>query len=89
MMTEQDSNKKKFFQAVRRKILLKHIIGVILGGIAGYLYYRQVGCSTGACPMQSNPWLTTIWAAIVGYLLADLIPKKKKPADISEPDNQG
>ena len=58
---------------------------IILGSIGGYLYYKLVGCSTGACPLQSNPWFTVLWGALAGYLVADtilliknMIHKKKK-----------
>ena len=30
--------------------------GIIAGGaLAGYLYYRVIGCSTGSCPLTSTP----------------------------------
>lgn len=51
-------------------MILKIIIGAIIGGALGYLYQRVVGCSTGACPLTSNPWITTIYGMVVGGLLA-------------------
>ena len=39
------------------------IIGLIAGGIFGFLYYRLVGCASGACPLTSNPYTSVlIWA---------------------------
>lgn len=49
---------------------LKIGIGVALGAAAGFAYYRFVGCSTGACPITSNPWISTGYGALMGGLLA-------------------
>ncbi|MEI3072144.1 MAG: hypothetical protein ACLR8L_11105 [Oscillospiraceae bacterium] len=27
----------------------------LAGGVGGWLYYRYVGCATGACAITSNP----------------------------------
>ena len=40
-----------------------------LGAGLGYLYYRLVGCSSGHCPITSNPWLSMIYGATLGTLL--------------------
>lgn len=57
----------------RLKAHLPQIIGGIIGGIGGYIYYYKVGCSTGSCPIKSNPWLMTLWGAIMGYLIIDIL----------------
>ncbi len=46
------------------------IIGAVVGGLAGFGIYRFVGCSSGACPITSNPWISTIWGLVIGALLA-------------------
>lgn len=43
--------------------------GVVGGGALGFLYYRFVGCSSGACPLTSNPWITVAYGAMIGYFL--------------------
>jgi hypothetical protein len=48
----------------------KWIIPVILGGAGGFLYYRFVGCRTGMCPLTSNPWISTLYGALIGALIA-------------------
>ncbi len=42
------------------------LIGVAAGAALGYGYYRLVGCGTGACPITSNPWIATLYGAVVG-----------------------
>lgn len=38
----------------------------------GYAYYALVGCSTGSCPITSNPVMTTAYGALVGLAVAGL-----------------
>ncbi|MEK9136601.1 MAG: DUF6132 family protein [Bacteroidota bacterium] len=40
-----------------------------VGGAAGFLYYKVVGCKSGACPLTSNPWVSTLYGALVGALM--------------------
>jgi Family of unknown function (DUF6132) len=51
-------------------MVLRLVLGMALGGAAGFAYYRFVGCSTGSCPLTSNPWITTLYGMAVGSLLA-------------------
>ena len=40
----------------------------VLGGAAlGLLYQRVVGCRTGTCPITSNPYIATVYGAVLGY----------------------
>jgi len=49
---------------------LRVLIGVVVGGGLGFAYYKFVGCSTGTCPLTSNPFISTIYGMLVGGLLA-------------------
>jgi hypothetical protein len=55
---------------MRRIMILRIIFGVILGGGLGFGWYKLVGCSTGTCPLTSNPVISTIFGAVFGALLA-------------------
>jgi hypothetical protein len=54
------------------------IIGLVIGAIGGYVYYLKVGCSSGSCAISSNPYISTVWGAAMGYLLGDMFNKKPK-----------
>jgi len=56
-----------------RKKMVVIIIGAVAGGIVGFLYYRFVGCRSGACIITGNPYISTIYWAVLGGLIANLI----------------
>ncbi|MFT7309433.1 MAG: hypothetical protein ACI964_002020 [Spirosomataceae bacterium] len=48
------------------------IIGVILGGLGGYLYWKEIGCLTGTCPLKSQ-WQTMVpYGMVMGYLVTSV-----------------
>lgn len=52
---------------------------IVVGAVAGYLYYAKVGCVTGSCAITSNPVVSTAYGAIMGALLGVIaMPGKKK-----------
>jgi len=61
---------------VRHNILL--ITGVVLGALAGYLYWKFIGCSSGTCIITSNPINSTIYGGFMGGLLFSIIKSKKQ-----------
>ena len=48
---------------------LKLILGVVLGGALGFASYKLVGCSTGACPLTGNPWVSTLYGMLMGGVM--------------------
>ena len=59
-----------------------YLLGAIVGAIAGYLYWQQVGCVSGTCAITSKPLNSTIYGAVMGSLLLGLFKKnKKQPLD--------
>jgi hypothetical protein len=51
-------------------MILRILIGIIAGGGLGFGWHKLVGCSTGTCPLTSNPVISTIFGAVFGALLA-------------------
>lgn len=52
------------------------IAGAALGAIAGYLYWQQVGCSSGTCMITSKPLNSTIYGSVMGALLFTMFKKE-------------
>jgi hypothetical protein len=57
----------------------KHLLtlsGILLGAVAGYLYWKFVGCTSGTCYIQSNPVRMTLYGALLGGLILNLFQPK-------------
>ncbi len=51
-------------------MILRVVLGAVVGGGLGFAYYKFVGCSSGTCPLTSNPIISTIYGLVVGALIA-------------------
>lgn len=57
------------------------IIGATLGAIGGFFYWKEVGCLTGTCAIQSVWYNMTAYGVFMGGVLGSMIQeqvKKKK-----------
>lgn len=61
-----------------KKALIITGVGVVIGAIAGYLYYFYVGCSSGTCSITSKPLNSTLYGALMGGLLFNMFVKSPK-----------
>jgi hypothetical protein len=48
----------------------KPFIGILIGGLAGFLYFYFIGCNSGTCAITSNPYRSILFGGILGYLIA-------------------
>ncbi len=51
---------------------LVSIVFILLGIACGFAYYYFIGCSSGSCPMRSNPWIMSAYGGLIGYLAGDV-----------------
>ena len=51
-------------------MILRLILFVLGGATLGFVYYRFVGCRTGTCILTSNPYIATLYGAVMGYLVS-------------------
>lgn len=65
----------------RWKRYLPMMILAVVGAIAGFLYYRLVGCVSGACPITSNPYISTVYGGVLGALIGNIVTPGKKKED--------
>lgn len=58
------------------KLLKKYrllLFGILIGGIAGYLYWYFVGCLDGTCPLSMSPFVNIIRGSLLGGLVLSFI----------------
>lgn len=54
-----------------------YLLGIVLGAIGGYLYWKYIGCSSGTCPITSSSTISTLYGALMGGLLGGSFKKNK------------
>jgi hypothetical protein len=54
----------------KKKSQMKLVLFVLGGAVVGYLYYRLVGCRSGTCPITSSPIISSLYGALMGFLLS-------------------
>lgn len=54
------------------------IAGVLLGAFAGFLYWQQIGCASGTCPITSQWQNSTAYGALMGGLLFSIFKTEAK-----------
>mgnify|MGYP000058779326 CR=1 FL=1 len=53
------------------------LIGILLGAIAGFMYWKFVGCANGTCMITSKPLNSSLYGALMGFLLLGMFKKEK------------
>lgn len=62
-------------------LLIKYkwtLVGLLTGALGGYLYYHFIGCTTGTCPITSQPVNSTLYGAMMGGLLLSSFGDRKQ-----------
>lgn len=54
------------------------IIGIVIGAIAGFAYWKFIGCASGTCMITSKPLNSTLYGSLMGYLLFSIFKKEQK-----------
>jgi uncharacterized membrane protein YeaQ/YmgE (transglycosylase-associated protein family) len=57
---------------------LLYIIGAVAGAVAGYVYWQQIGCTSGTCAITSKPFNSTLYGAVMGSLVLGMFKKQGK-----------
>lgn len=60
---------------LRNKLI---ILSSALGALLGYAYYSFIGCKTGTCTITSSPINSTLYGAVMGYLIQGMFTNDKK-----------
>ena len=51
-------------------ITLRTGIWIVVGALMGLAYQRFIGCRTGSCAITSNPYISMLYGALMGFLLS-------------------
>ncbi|MEK7685713.1 MAG: DUF6132 family protein [Verrucomicrobiota bacterium] len=51
-------------------MMTRMILGAVLGGAIGFGCHKYIGCSSGACPLTSHPWASTLYGVLMGAVAA-------------------
>lgn len=46
------------------------LLSIALGAVGGFVYQRFIGCRSGACAITANPYVSTLYGALVGFMMA-------------------
>jgi hypothetical protein len=65
-VTPKPKSVKEFFKSW---YFWKPFLSIVIGGSGGFLYYYFVGCTSGTCPITSNPYGSIFIGGFLGFFL--------------------
>jgi len=64
--TPKPKSGKEFFKSW---YFWKPFLGVIIGGLGGFLFFYFVGCKSGSCAITSNPVSSILMGSFLGFFI--------------------
>ncbi|MCU0453585.1 MAG: hypothetical protein MUE68_07980 [Bacteroidetes bacterium] len=55
-------------KSIVRNIWAQRVALMVVGAGLGYWYYAAIGCERG-CAITSDPWISTAYGALIGFLV--------------------
>lgn len=68
---ETETKPKTFNELIHSWYFWKPVSAVLLGGIAGFLYYYFIGCASGTCAITSNPFSSVLFGGVMGLFIVN------------------
>lgn len=65
-VTPKPKTIKEFFKSW---YFWKPFLGITIGGLAGFLYFYFIGCTSGACPITSSATGTILTGGLFGFFI--------------------
>ncbi|MDD5643877.1 MAG: DUF6132 family protein [bacterium] len=53
-------------------MILRIVIGILIGGLTGFAVGYFGKCASGTCPLTSNPLISASIGAVIGFLAAQI-----------------
>jgi len=69
---------KKYLALSNKQYIVATVVFAATGILLGYIYYITIGCTANGCAITSNPYLSSLWGGLIGYLISGVIFSKKK-----------
>jgi len=66
---KKDTRPKNFKELIHSSYFWRPAAGILLGGIAGFMYYYFVGCTSGSCAITSNPVSSVLFGGVLGLFI--------------------
>jgi len=66
---EAKKKPKSFKELMTSSYFWRPFLGIMIGGIGGFLYYHFIGCASGSCAITSNPYLSTLGGSFLGLFV--------------------
>jgi len=54
------------------------IIGIVLGAVVGFMYWKLIGCSNGTCTITSKWYNSTVYGSVMGGLFLSIFKTQNK-----------
>jgi hypothetical protein len=54
------------------------VIGIVLGAVVGFMYWKRVGCFNGTCMITSKWYNSTVYGAVMGGLFLSIFKNSNK-----------
>ena len=69
---------------LNKTIILKRVLPTAIGALLGFAYYYYIGCYN-RCLIHSNPYLSSVYGALIAFTLSMPSSKKmKKETEIED-----
>ena len=53
------------------------LFGMAVGAIGGFMYWNYIGCASGTCMITSKPLNSSLYGALMGFLLFGIFKKEE------------
>jgi len=80
MLLTDDKTSGKFAEKMSTIVKRYKLEGIVMvvGALAGWLYWKFVGCGSGQCLITSRPLNSTLYGAVMGALSFSFLKPAKK-----------
>ena len=62
---------KSFGAFLKSRNFLRPFLGIVLGGLGGFLYFYFAGCSSGSCALTGTPFGSIMTGSFFGFFITN------------------